>query len=33
MPDASEVHARVTKVLVQSLGVEEDDIMPSATLS
>ena len=32
MPDANEVHARVTKVLVQSLGVEEDDIIPSATL-
>jgi acyl carrier protein len=32
MPDASEVHARVTKVLVQSLGVEEDDVIPSATL-
>ena len=25
-------HARVTKVLVQALGVEEDDIKPSATL-
>jgi acyl carrier protein len=32
MPDAIEVHARVTKVLVQSLGVEEDDVIPSATL-
>ena len=32
MPDANEVHARVTKVLVQSLGVEEDDVIPSATL-
>jgi acyl carrier protein len=32
MPYSSEVHARVTKVLVQALGVEEDDIKPSATL-
>ncbi len=32
MPDANEVLARVTKVLVQSLGVEEDDVIPSATL-
>ena len=32
MPDANEVQARVTKVLVQSLGVEEDDVIPSATL-
>ena len=32
MPDANEVHARVTKALVQSLGVEEDDVIPSATL-
>ncbi len=32
MPDTNEVHARVTKVLVQSLGVEEDDVIPSATL-
>ncbi len=32
MPDANEVHARVTKMLVQSLGVEEDDVIPSATL-
>ncbi len=29
---ANEVHAKVTKVLVQSLGVEEDDVIPSATL-
>jgi acyl carrier protein len=27
-----EVYTKVTKVLVQSLGVEEDDIKPSATL-
>jgi acyl carrier protein len=32
MTDANEVHARVTKVLVESLGVEEDDVIPSATL-
>ena len=32
MPDASEVQARVTKVLAQSLGIEEDDVIPSATL-
>jgi acyl carrier protein len=32
MTDANEVHARVTKMLVQSLGVEEDDVIPSATL-
>jgi acyl carrier protein len=32
MTDANEVHARVTRVLVDSLGVEEDDVIPSATL-
>ncbi len=32
MTNANEVHARVTKVLVESLGVEEDDVIPSATL-
>jgi len=32
MPDANEVHSRVTKVLVQSLGVEKDDVIPSASL-
>jgi len=32
MADSSEIHARVTKVLVRALGVEEDDIKPSATL-
>jgi len=32
MPDSSEVRARITKVLVQSLGVEEDDVRPAATL-
>ena len=32
MTDAHEVHARVTRVLVESLGVEEDDVIPSANL-
>jgi acyl carrier protein len=32
MPDANELHARVTKVLVHSLGVEEGDVIPSARL-
>jgi acyl carrier protein len=32
MTDATRVHARVTKVLVESLGVEEVDIIPSASL-
>ena len=32
MPDASEVQARVIKVLAQSLGIEEEDVIPSATL-
>ncbi len=32
MPSSNEIHARVTKVLVQALGVEEDDIKPSASL-
>ncbi len=32
MPDSKEINARVTKVLVQALGVEEDDIKPSASL-
>jgi acyl carrier protein len=32
MTDANEVYARVTKVLVESLGIEEDDVIPSATL-
>jgi acyl carrier protein len=32
MPASNEIDARVTKVLVQALGVEEDDIKPSATL-
>ena len=32
MPASNEIYPRVTKVLVQALGVEEDDIKPSATL-
>jgi acyl carrier protein len=32
MPASNEVHARVTKVLVRALGVEEGDITPAATL-
>jgi acyl carrier protein len=32
MTDANEIHARVTKVLVESLSVEEDDVIPTATL-
>jgi acyl carrier protein len=32
MPASDEILARVTNVLVQSLGVEEADITPSATL-
>jgi acyl carrier protein len=32
MPDSSEIRARITKVLVQSLGVEEDDVRRAATL-
>jgi acyl carrier protein len=32
MPDSNEIHASVTKVLVDALGVEEVDIKPSATL-
>jgi acyl carrier protein len=32
MPASNETHARVRKVLVQALGVEEDDVKPSATL-
>jgi acyl carrier protein len=32
MPDVREVHARVAKVLMQSLGVEVDDVIPAATL-
>ena len=32
MPASNEIDARVTKVLVQALGVEEDDVTPSASL-
>ena len=32
MPASNETLARVTKVLVHALGVEEDDVKPSATL-
>src|SRR5436309_12559341 len=32
MASSNELHTKVTKVLVQALGVEEDDIKPSATL-
>jgi acyl carrier protein len=32
MPDSNEIHVRITNVLVQALGVEEDDVRPSATL-
>jgi acyl carrier protein len=32
MPVSNEVYARVTTVLVQALGVDEDDIEPSVTL-
>ncbi len=32
MPDANEIDARITKVLVQALGVEQEVIKPSATL-
>ncbi len=32
MASSNEVHTKVTKVLVQALGVEEDDIEPAATL-
>jgi acyl carrier protein len=32
MPASNEINARVTKVLVDALGVEEREIKPSATL-
>ncbi len=32
MPASIEIDARLTKVLVQALGVDEEDIKPSATL-
>jgi acyl carrier protein len=32
MPASNDIYATVSKVLVQALGVEEDDITPAATL-
>jgi acyl carrier protein len=32
MPASNEIYERITKVLVQALGVEEDEIIPTATL-
>ena len=32
MPASNENYERITKVLAQALGVEEDDIIPTATL-
>ena len=32
MPPSNDIDARVTKVLVRALGVEEDDIKPSSIL-
>src|SRR5947207_16030011 len=32
MASSNEVHTQITKVLLQALGVEEDDITPSAAL-
>src|SRR5271157_4198743 len=32
MPDSNEINARLAKLLVQCLGVEGDEIKPSATL-
>ena len=32
MPDSNEIYARLAKLLVQCLGVEGDEIKPSATL-
>jgi len=32
MPASDEIYSRITTVLVQALGVEEDEIKPSATL-
>ena len=32
MPAYNDIYARITKVLVQALGVEEDDIKPSSIL-
>jgi acyl carrier protein len=32
MPTATEIDSKITKVLVHALGVEEEDVKPSATL-
>ncbi len=32
MPDPNEIDARITKVLAQALGLEENEVKPSATL-
>ena len=32
MASSNDVHVKVTKVLVEALGVEEEDLKPSATL-
>src|SRR5208283_3376972 len=32
MPDSNDINARLAKLLVQALGVEGDEIRPSATL-
>jgi acyl carrier protein len=32
MPASDDIYTRITRVLVQALGVEEDEIKPSATL-
>ena len=32
MASSNDIHAKLRKVLVEALGVEEDDITPSATL-
>ena len=32
MPTSNEIDARVTKVLVEALGVDENDVKPTATL-
>ena len=32
MPNANEIDARIAKVLIQALGVDEADVVPSATL-
>ncbi len=32
MPASEDIHARITRVLVQALNVDEDDVTPTATL-